>query len=106
VRSDASIKKYCNLCGMFIDETESQFIYVTEKDIERHFCCEECMKKYAETFNPVKTGEKIVTVEDIIEDITVIQEGEETSILYSKSVEETTYLPTTQVHKQETKKIC
>jgi hypothetical protein len=99
VRSDASAKRYCKLCGMFIDDTEHQFIYVAEKDVELHFCCEECMKRYVGTFNPVKIGEKMVTVEDIIEDITVVQEGEEISILYSKSVEEVTYLPTAQVSK-------
>ncbi len=102
VRSDASAKKYCKLCGMFIDNSEPQFIYVTEEDVELCFCCEECMKKYVETFNPVKIGEKIVTVENIIEDIAVVQEGEETSIFYSKSVEEITYLPTAQIHIQET----
>jgi len=104
VRSDGLAERYCKLCGMFIDNAEPQFIYVTEKDVELHFCCEECMQRYVETFNPVKIGEKIVTVENIIEDISIVQEGEEISIFYSKSVEEITYLPTVQVHIQETRK--
>lgn len=68
VRSDSSATRYCKLCGMPIDEAEQQFIYIAEKDIELHFCCEGCMKKYVETFNPMKIGEKIITVEDIIEE--------------------------------------
>ncbi len=99
VRSDASAERYCKLCGMFIDNTEPQFIYVVENDVELHFCCEGCMQRYVETVNPMKIGEKIVTIENIIEDISVVQEGEETSIFYSKSVEEITYLPAVQVHK-------
>ena len=106
VRSDASAKRYCKLCGMFIDNAEPQFIYVTEKDAELHFCYEECMKRYVETFNPVKIGEKIVTVENIIEDISIVQAGEEIPIFYSKSVEEITYIPTVQGHTQETRKNC
>lgn len=83
---------------MFIGNAESQFIYVAEKDIELHFFSEECMQRYVETVNPMKIGEKIVTVENIIEDIAVVQEGEEVSIFYSKSVEEITYLPSIRVH--------
>ena len=98
VRSDASVKKYCKLCGMFIDDAEMQFIYVAEGDVELHFCCDECMKRYVEIFNPVKIRENIVTVENIIEDIAVVQVSEEISIIYSKSVEEITYLPSVQVH--------
>jgi hypothetical protein len=92
---------------MFIDNAEPQFIYVTEKDAELHFCCEECMKRYVETFNPVKIGDKIVTVENIIEDISIVQEGEEISIFYSKSVEETTYIPTycTRSHSRDEKEL-
>ncbi len=59
VRSDASAKKYCKLCGMFIADAGPHFTYFTEKDIEFHFCCEECMKKYVETFNSVKLKRKL-----------------------------------------------
>lgn len=92
VRSDALAKLSCKLCGMHIDDTEHQFIYDTEMGDSFYFCCERCRKIYISTFYQGQIENTIETVEDIIEDISVEQDGEDVRIYKCKYVREIIYL--------------
>jgi YHS domain-containing protein len=62
VRSDALAKKHCKLCGMFLDDSELQFIYDNPKGDSFFFCCEKCMKMYITTNCKEKIENMIVTL--------------------------------------------
>lgn len=91
VRSDALAKKHCKLCGMFIDDTELQFIYDTDARVSFYFCCEKCMKMYIKTYCKEKIDNMDITLEYIIEDISVELDGEDIHTIYRKTVQEITY---------------
>ena len=102
VRSDALAKKYCKLCGMFLDDSELQFIYDTPTGDSFFFCCEKCMKMYVTTYSKEKIENMIITLEDVIEDISVELDGEDIHTTYHKTVQEITYLPKIQIPEIET----
>jgi hypothetical protein len=97
VRSDALARMHCKLCGMFIDDTELLFIYDAPTGDSFHFCCEKCMKMYIKTYCKEKIENMTVTLEAIIEDISVELDGEDIHTIYRKTVQEITYLPKVQV---------
>jgi hypothetical protein len=97
VRSDASAKHYCTLCGMFIDDTETQYIFDANSENSLYFCCEQCMNLYITTICQDKIANTIETVEDIVEDITIEQDDAGIRTYYSKYVQEITYLRRRQV---------
>jgi hypothetical protein len=92
IRSDALAKNHCKLCGMFIDDTELQFIYDTPTGVSFHFCCERCMKMYIKTYCKERLENMTLTLEAIIEDISVELDGKEIHTTYRKTVQEITYL--------------
>ena len=77
---------------MFIDNTELQFIYDTPIGVSFDFCCEKCMKIYITTYCKEKIENMIITLEDVIEDMSVELDGEDIHTTYSKTVQ-ITYLP-------------
>jgi YHS domain-containing protein len=91
VRSDALATLSCKLCGMFINDTETQYIYDTRTGNSLYFCCVKCRKTYLSTLSQEQIENTIETVEDIIEDISIERDGEDIYVHYRKYVQETTY---------------
>ncbi len=48
LRSDASIKISCALCGMGVPDLEQSFRYETLGGVMLYFCCDKCEKIYVE----------------------------------------------------------
>jgi hypothetical protein len=96
VRSDALAKHSCKLCGMFIYDTEIQYIYDTSSGNSLYFCCEKCRKTYVSTFCQEKIENMIETAEDIIEDLFIELDGEDLCVYYRKDVQEIICLPVIQ----------
>jgi YHS domain-containing protein len=101
VRSDALIKEYCKLCGMIVDDSELQFIYDAPTGDSFYFCCEKCMKTYINTYCKEKMENMVITLEAIIEDLSVELDGEGILTISRKTVQEITYLPKVQVPELE-----
>jgi YHS domain-containing protein len=82
VRSDASTSKSCALCGMFIDNSETQYIYYTSLGETLYFCCERCRNTYfTEILN--KTTENLTEIiDDIYEDLYIKQDRQNLCINY------------------------
>jgi hypothetical protein len=104
IRSDALIKEYCKLCGMLIDDAKLQFIYDTPTSDSFYFCCEKCLKMYINTHCKEKIENMDLTLEDIVEDMSVELDGEDIHTIYNKTVQEITYLSKVQVPEREMRK--
>jgi hypothetical protein len=86
---------------MFIDDAEPLFVYDTDADASFYFCCEKCLILYIQTYCKEGMENMTLTLEDIIEDMSVELDDDDVYTTYRKTVHGITYLSKVQAPKRE-----